>query len=133
MTGTKKASSLRAPTRNLITTKTIFSRNKPMRHNTKETPDFSISLAFIFRLMGLRVKPAMTAKVGMIIIFCKDGACLLISLAFIFRLMGLRVEAVNDEIKKGSLKEPKSIYGLVVDRDGIEPPTQGFSVLCSTN
>jgi len=42
--------------------------------------------------MRLRVKPAMTAKVGMTIFFYKDSAWLSSSQAFVFRLMGLRVK-----------------------------------------
>jgi hypothetical protein len=30
-------------------------------------------------------------------------------------------------------KTPKKLRGFFVAPDGIEPPTQGFSVLCSTN
>src|SRR5699024_2644136 len=33
----------------------------------------------------------------------------------------------------GQLRYPSTIISKVVARDGIEPPTQGFSVLCSTD
>ena len=33
----------------------------------------------------------------------------------------------------GQLRYPSTIITKVVARDGIEPPTQGFSVLCSTD
>ena len=33
----------------------------------------------------------------------------------------------------GQLRYPSTIILKVVARDGIEPPTQGFSVLCSTD
>src|SRR5699024_9186609 len=33
----------------------------------------------------------------------------------------------------GQLRYPSTIISKMVARDGIEPPTQGFSVLCSTD